>query len=269
MFKVSRQAKIKEIILDRNQVDVQTLSSLLNVSSVTIRNDLEALEEQGVVIRTHGGAILNDALMRSKSPAASMRETQLEYDKYKDEIGQIASHLANENEWIFLGPGTTCSFLAGCLAQRNRLNIITNNLYAIPMLVRNSSNNIIVLGGSLYPENMFLGGDFFTHSLKNLHISKAFFSVSGVHLQGGYSMSSFAELNIYSQIREISSQVIFLADYRKFGTISLAKLGELDCVDTLISNEGIPGEYKTYFFEHGVRLYTSYEIKRSSVQGKD
>ena len=268
MFKVTRQAKIKEILLDRNQVDVQTLSSLLNVSSVTIRNDLEALEAQGIITRTHGGAVLNDAYSRERTPGAAAAQNPLEYDKYKDEIAQIASHLIGDNEWIFLGPGTTCGFLANCLTQRSRLNIITNNMYAVPLLARNSAINVIVIGGSLIGDKMFLGGDFFTQSLLNIHISKAFFSVSGVDFKGGYSLPSFEELSIYTQIRRIASDVIFLADRSKFNTISLARVGDLTCVDTLISNECMPEDYKSYFFDHGVRLYTSYEIKRSSVQGK-
>lgn len=268
MFKVTRQAKIKEILLDRNQVDVQTLSSLLNVSSVTIRNDLEALEAQGIITRTHGGAVLNDAYNREKTPGIVSAQNGLEYDKYKDEIAQIASHLISDNEWIFLGPGTTCGFLANSLGQRSRLNIITNNMYAVPLLARNSAINVIVIGGSLMGDKMFLGGDYFTQSLLNIHISKAFFSVAGVDFNSGYTLASFEELSIYNQIRRIASDVVFLADYRKFNKISLSRVGDLGCVNTLISNECIPEDYKSYFFDHGVRLYTSYDFKRSSVQGK-
>ena len=269
MLKATRQAKIKEIILDRSQVDVQTLSALLNVSGVTIRNDLEALEAQGIVKRTHGGAILNDEYNKQKTPANIILEQRLEFDKYKDEIGQIASHLVEGGEWVFIGPGITCSFLANYLAQRSGLNIITNNLYIVPIFAQNRSNNVIVLGGSLYPENLFLGGEFFTHNLENIHVSKAFFGVSGVDLTRGYSISSFAELSILQQIRRIAERIVFMADYRKFGIVSLARIGPLDSADTLISNERIPAEYKSYFFDHGVRLYTSYEIKHSSVQGHE
>ena len=103
---------------------------------------------------------------------------------------------------------------------------------------------------------------YFLYMLKEHQLRKAMFPV------GGYSLPSFEELSIYTQIRRIASDVIFLADHSKFNTISLARVGDLTCVNTLISNECMPEDYKSYFFDHGVRLYTSYEIKRSSVQGK-
>lgn len=269
MFKVSRQARIKEIILDRNQVDVQTLSNLLNVSSVTIRNDLEALEAEGIIIRTHGGAILNDSYSRNHTPSNVIEESKLEYDKYKDEIGQIASHLIEENEWIFLGPGTTCCFLALHLAEKNHLNIITNNLYTLPILSKNPLNNTVVVGGNLFSEDMCLGGDFFLQTLRNIHISKAFFGVTGVDLKAGYTVANFAQLNIFQHIQRLSEEIVFLADHTKFNVVSLARIGDLKTAGTLISNECISQEYKSYFFDNGIRLFTSYDFKKSSVHGRE
>lgn len=253
--------------MDRNQIDVQTLSTMLDVSSVTIRNDLEALEKQGFIIRTHGGAVLNDAYTKERIPTDLPQGRELEYDKYKDEIAQIASHLIADNEWIFLGPGTTCGFLAKCLVPRSRLNIITNNLYVVSAFAQSGTGNVIVTGGKFHADTMFLDGGIFSQSLQNLHISKAFFSVSGVDIKNGFSVSGLAEVSIYTQMRKIADQVILLADYSKFNVVSFAKIGDLTCFDTLISNENIPAEYKVFFFEHGIKLFTSYEIKRSSVQG--
>ncbi len=267
MFKVVRQAKIKEILLDRNQVDVQTLSSLLNVSSVTIRNDLEALEDQGFLIRTHGGAVLNDTMNRDNMLSVTPKQSAVEYDKDKDDIAQIASNLVESGEWVFLGPGTTCGYIAKRLAGRGRFNVITNNLYVATSMPDKSPSNIIVTGGTLDVKGMFLSGELLDSLLKNIHVNKAFFSVAGVDLRGGYSVSSSAEMSLFLRLKEICDQLVIVADHSKFDSVSFMRIGSLNCANTLISNEGIPQKYKEFLFEHGVQLFTSYDIKPSSVRG--
>lgn len=265
MFKAARLAKIKEILIDRNQIDVQTLSTLLNVSSVTIRNDLEILEQQGYLRRTHGGAILNSTDNAQRELSRSPLQLNIEFDKYRDEIAQIAAQIIGDDEWIYIGPGLTCAYIVKHLNPHNHYNIITNNLIAASSIGSSASSNVILTGGILDVKNGYLTGDMLDSALKNIHVSKAFFSVGGVDLANGYSVSTYGEKSLFEKLCQISSQLIILADHQKFNRMSFLRIGDLKMAKTLISNENIPDDYKAYFFENGIQLFTTYDIKKSSV----
>ena len=198
MFKAARIAKIKEILLDRGRIDVSTLSSLLNVTEVTIRSDLELLEQENYIIRTHGGAILNEDVVNQKEEIESL--FHIEYDRNKENIGRIAADMISPNEWIFIGQGTTCYFIAKALLDKSKVNVVTNNLLAAASLARNSSANIILLGGELAHENLFTSGEMFFKNLENIFISKAFLTVNGVDFQSGYTVSNVSDIMLFSFI---------------------------------------------------------------------
>ncbi|MEA4853422.1 MAG: DeoR/GlpR family DNA-binding transcription regulator [Christensenella sp.] len=266
MFKAARLAKIKEVILDRGQVDVGTLSSLLNVSDVTIRSDLEQLEKEKFIYRTYGGAVLNEDYSKQQYMQENITGDSLEYDKNKEMIGQIAANLIQNNEWIFLGPGTTCYYIAKALLNRESVHVVTNNLYVAGALAQNRNSNVVVTGGNLIHSEMSLSGDLFAKFLKNIFIAKAFIGVGGVEFDSGFTVSNTLEFNVYQKIKKISKELIVVADQSKFGHTSLTSIGPLTTADTVITNDDIPEKYKSYFFQNGVKIFTSYRIKPSSIQ---
>jgi len=268
MFKVARLAKIKEIILDRGQIDVNTLSSLLNVSDVTIRSDLEELEKDKFIQRSHGGAVLNEDYIKQQDFQKTLLGGKLEYDKNKEYIGQIASELVSDGEWIFIGQGSTCYYVAKELVKKETLNVLTNNLYAAVVLSQNKKANIIVTGGTLMNSDLFLSGDMFLKVLDSIFISKAFMGVTGVDFKGGYTVSDYLERNVYDKIKEISKELIIVADATKFDKTSFLSIGPLTMPDIVITNESVPKSYKEYFFNNGVKIFTSYKITRSSIRGE-
>lgn len=267
MFKAARIAKIREVILDRGQVDVNTLSALLNVSDVTIRSDLEQLELEKFIYRTHGGAVLNEDYVRQSQNAQSAMPGLVEYDKNREYIGNIAADMVEENKWIFLGQGTTCYYIARALVSKPRLRVVTNSMLVGTVLSQNKSSQIILTGGNLMHDHMYLYGEGFLQSLENIYFSKAFIGVAGIDFHGGITVADAPEQFICAKIREISSQLIIAADYKKFGATDFMRIGGLHFADVIISNEKIPEEYKSWFFDNGVTLFTSYRIKPSSVSG--
>jgi DeoR/GlpR family transcriptional regulator of sugar metabolism len=156
MFKAERIQRIKEIIFERKQIDVATLSSLLNVTEVTIRNDLEQLEKSGFLTRNHGGATLNaSAFPEEQLHTDRMDGLNIPYDKEKEELGLVASQLVREREWIFLGPGTTSYYIAKALSKRQNLNIMTNNFYVANVFGSNASVQLLFLGGRMQNSGMY------------------------------------------------------------------------------------------------------------------
>ncbi|MCI8638584.1 MAG: DeoR/GlpR transcriptional regulator [Coprococcus sp.] len=98
MFRPERIQKIKEYLLQHEQAYVQALSAQLNVSDATIRNDFNDLEKEGFIVRFHGGAILNDSGRRNQEVRRALQSDDIGYDRNKEELGIIASHLIQEKE---------------------------------------------------------------------------------------------------------------------------------------------------------------------------
>lgn len=253
MFKSARLNKIKEIVSKDGEVNVQSLIEILGVSGVTVRSDLEELEQQGFVLRTHGGAVLNET---SDFLFYSPQENE------KKEIARIASHLVENNEWIFLGPGTTCFYIAEQLMHRPSLNIITNNM-RIASLSHESSANVYFAGGITDRNSLFTYGEMLTRSLEGINFSKSFLSVDGVEIESGYTVSSMNFLNIYNIIKNKTENMILVADCMKFEKKSSILLGDIYSFPVIISNEGMPSYFKEFYFNNNIKLFTSYNLSNT------
>lgn len=267
MFKTARLTKIKEIVLDRGHVNVSTLSSLLNVSEVTIRSDLEQLEKEHFVQRTHGGAILNEDYQRYMS--ATSIGTGVENSREKEYIASIAADMVNASEWVFIGQGTTCCHVARAIAKKSRARIVTNNLYAAAAFSSSPDTQVILTGGTLVHSHLYTSGDLFMQSIQNLHFARAFIGVSGISIKGGLTVQGASEVFIINKIREICDELIIVADYTKFGKTAFMRVGEMSFPNAIITNENIPENYKSFCFENNIQLFTSYEIPKSSVWAGD
>lgn len=260
MFKIERIRRIKEILKDCGQIDVSSLSSLLNVSDATIRNDLEELEKEGFLTRFHGGATINQ--VHAEEQAANRPcDDLVEYDKNKEEIGVIASKLVREKEWIFLGPGTTTYYIAKALRQRSNINVFTNN-FSVASILRNEPGiKVLFLGGQMDHQGFYTIPDDLEKELHNIYLDKAFFSIDGIDLEAGYTLSDTAVYDIILTVMKRSRETVMAVDYSKFDQRAFMKIGDIDLVKTVITNVNIPDDYKRYFIEHGIRAYTSYDLK--------
>lgn len=260
MFKVERIRKIKEILSDCKQIDVATLRSLLNVTDATIRNDFEELEKEGFLTRFHGGATLN-AVQEEEDAQSLFKANSIEYDKHKEEIGEIASRLIEEREWVFLGPGTTAYYIAKALSQRTNINVMTNNFWVVNALASSPGIQVIFLGGHLKRGSFYSLPDDIGAELHDIYLDKCFFSVDGADIDAGYTLSDLSIQELIKAISAHSKEILFGLDCSKFGQRSFRKIGDLDFPDVLITNDNIPDEFKTYYLEHGVRVYASYDLK--------
>lgn len=261
MHKAERIQKIKEIIFEQKQIDVAALSSLLNVTDATIRSDLEKLEEDGYLTRFHGGASLN--------PTAPDEEIHtlfpgkfIEYDKSKEEIGILCSNLIQEKEWVFLGPGVTSYYIAKALANRSNINVLTNNLLAANTLSGSYSIQVMFLGGRLNSAGLYTIPKDITKELHHIYLNKAFFSVDAVDFESGYTLSDLNVLEIIKAISVKCQETVFAIEHRKFGQRTFMRLGGLDFAQTVAADSNIPPEYKKFYLEHGVSVYTPQDIQR-------
>lgn len=266
MLKKVRLMKIKELLIDRQQVNVSTLCQLFDVSEVTIRNDLEQLEAEGFLHRVHGGAILNETSEQHASYRDSVMGEMMEYDRDKDLIGKMAADLVEDQQWIFIGAGTTCFYVAKALMKKKNLNIITNNLYVAAMASTNPEINAVVLGGNVIPQRMALTGEDSFETLDNLCVSKAFIGVCGMTERIGYMTDHKEESILYKKIKEIAEETIVVADSKKFGKQGLLKLFSPEDIQTVVTNESLAKEFKTFLYDMKVKTFFTYDIKESNIR---
>jgi DeoR/GlpR family transcriptional regulator of sugar metabolism len=257
MFKAERLLQIKKLLLKKQQTDIQTLVTLLHVSIVTIRHDLKTLEEMGFLKRIHGGAIINPTNASEKRADSAYAKSITAHDSIKEEIGKTAAEYINSGEWIFLGEGGTCYNIAKALADKNYLNIITNNLHVVMALQSNPTHNIVITGGNLFHNRLCVGGELFTTTIRGLNVNKAFLGVAGVDLELGYTLSNVGENNIFQEVRKISKETIIVTGNNKFDNAGFIVAGDLTVAQTFITNEPIPQVYREHFQKYNVKVITS------------
>jgi DeoR family transcriptional regulator, fructose operon transcriptional repressor len=257
MFAAERLAKIREIILEYKHVDVATLSSILSVSEATIRRDLEKLETDGFLKKTHGGAVVNEEII----PEVQLSYIEDPFMEEKRQIGIIAAQMVNNNDVIFLGSGNTCFQIAKNLKERKELTIVTNNVNIVWELANQSNINLILVGGNteISGSSISLVGQFTKKMLESLFVHKAFFTVNGINLSHGYTVNSAEQAEIYNILLRNADDVIVVADYTKFDKRALTQVGAIHMVHKIITNAQVGMDYKKYFFENNIQVFTAFE----------
>lgn len=258
MNKVERTKRIREILMELGQADVVSLSGSLGVSGATIRSDLMELEREGFLTRYHGGATLN-------TPEESQRPVSfldtLTYSPDTEQVGVIAAQLVQNHEGVFLGPGTTCYYIARALRNRPdiKVNVVTNN-FLVASAVRGCSwIRLHMIGGLAEPDGLFTMPEDIDQSLSGIFLDKFFFSIDGIELDAGYTLSDSSVHNIITTVAERSRLTVMAAEAGKFGKCSFMKIGDLSFAPVVVSNPSIPTEYRNYYESHGICLYTSTE----------
>jgi DeoR/GlpR family transcriptional regulator of sugar metabolism len=254
MMKVERQERIKSLLMRDKRVTVTSLCDMLDVSAVTVRADLEDIEGAGFLRRVHGGAILNEDRRNRKAIDDIIAAINIPYDKEQEHIGNLAAGLIAEDEWIYIGSGTTCYYIAKSLLKRRNINIITNNIYVVNIMLANPYANTILCGGTLANSYNCTFGTLFEKSISGMRFSKAFFTVSGASRDAGYSVASQIEVGVMNAVRKQTDELFLVIDSSKFGRDSFMRVGGDDLARTIITDEDIPAAYAEYFESRGVRV---------------
>ena len=240
MTAFERRHSLLELLRKQPGLRVPELAMALSVSEGTIRNDLNALDEQGELTRVHGGAVLNEP------PSFQSNSFMLRFQKNtaaKLAIARAAAALVKEGDSILLDASSTCYYFARELAGCNKLRVITNGFEAARELSQNSSNTVILIGGVVSYDSSSVTGLLSEQIISELHIQKAFFSCSGFSLERGMTEVHLGEAQIKQKAMKSSHQVIALIDSSKFGKDDLTSFARPEEITCLITDAGLSPEW--------------------------
>lgn len=207
------------------------LCGQLGVSAATVRRDLVRLEEEGLLTRVHGGAVVGEGDQQGDQPFAEVVEVGV---AEKDAIAVRAAAMIEDGQSVLLDIGTTAYRLARQLRGR-QLTVITSNLVVYEELAKEESIDLVLLGGMVRREYRSLVGFLTEDNLRQLHADWLFLGTSGVRPGGQVMDTTVIEVPVKRSMIAASEQVVLLADERKFPGTGMAQVcgpGELDVVVT-------------------------------------
>ena len=235
-----RRNKILEHIRQDGKVSVTDLSRKLGTTAVTIRNDLTALERDGYLIRTKGGAVLmphqEDG---SKSPLVNLR---VDRSEEKESVARAVAGMVQDGDTLFINSGSTTQFVAAALKSRKNLNIVTNSLAAATILGDMPTFRVVLLGGSINATYGFTYGGDAQAQLSKFQADWAFLSVDGVSVRGGITTHHAEEAVIDNMMISGARSAWIVVDRSKIGRAGFARIGDDLQQVGLITSAGDPLE---------------------------
>ncbi len=246
MSSIRRYEKIMEVLLTNKEVTVAELSDRLGVTGKTIREDLTRLEEQGLIIRVHGGAVLAQGDQFGILPA---KEPLVKHAEEKSDIARKAMAHIQEGDIIALDGGSTTLEIARRLDNRP-MTVITNDVYIISELVAKDHIRLVVPGG--YRVRNMLAGPEATAYVKQLNIQKAFISATGIHPEHGLSIYTGELIEFKRALIDTAREVIAVINHHKFGQTALRTFASLNELTRIITDDALSAETVRSYSDAGI-----------------
>lgn len=261
MFPAERTNKIREILTKSKQIDIASLSDALKVTEVTVRRDLEKLENEGFLMRTHGGAVLVEETARPAAPA--FLDEDPETEKIRNVIGQIAALFVRDNDIVFLSQGAVNRHIGKNLRGKKNVTVVTNDLTIMLYLALYTPEvRVISPGGEMNTGDFQFTGHNTEAAIQAMHYTLAFIDVDGVSMERGYTVSNLNKSYMAADVLGISDKALAVCDYRCFDSDSFVSLGELGMFKSVISNEQTPEKFKEYYYGHNIQFFSTFDIYR-------
>jgi len=268
MLARQRQSFIMDRVREDGAVRVADLVVTLGVSDMTVRRDLELLDERGLLKKVHGGAttVTSNALFEPGFAAKSALQ-QAE----KDAIADAAVALAEPGMAIGVSAGTTTYALAQRLAYVRGLTIVTNSIRVADVLFQaGRADQTIILTGGVRTPSEALVGPFAVAALRTVHVDLVFVGVHGMDPHSGFTCPNLLEADTDRALIEAGRSLVVVADHYKWGVIGISSIARLDEADVLITDAGLDPEARA-LLSGAVRslVVVQPEPSKSSREGTD
>jgi DeoR family transcriptional regulator, fructose operon transcriptional repressor len=247
-----RKRFILEKLSQSEQVEVLDITDAFQVSAITARRDLVQLEKEGLLVRTHGGAIKPQNQTQRK--LFSYDEKAITNKERKEYIGKLASKLIPEGDVIFIDSGSTLFHLCSSIKKIHNLIVITNSLPVASELLGYPNIRVNLIGGEVDHERKAVFGLVSQITLEHYHINKAFIGADGVSLQKGLTTYDEKEAAISRKIAASSDEVYLLCDSSKIEKNSSVKFAPLSILKALITDYELPAGVKTAYQQNNITI---------------
>jgi DeoR family deoxyribose operon repressor len=254
--KIQRRKTIIQLLQQQDEVSVSEIADLLKVSEITVRRDLSHLENERMIRRTHGGAMLCSSILSSISDTETytFEEQTKKNIRKKSIIGMKAASLIEPNETILLDSGTTTPFIAKYINNNIPITVLCYTSTNAFELIHRPNINLILAGGYYDRRSHVFRGNECSQLIHSIRADKAFVSAAGVDEKLGLTTYFYFESEIKKTFIKLAKRIILVADSTKFGKISISYFASLDQVNTIITDDGLSPEYRDIIENSGIEL---------------
>jgi DeoR family transcriptional regulator, fructose operon transcriptional repressor len=232
-----RHLELVELVRAKGQMTVNELSSHFGVSGDTVRRDLDLLANQGLLKRTHGGAVAMDNLVHQDSTFMQRMSARV---PAKRRIARAASQLIADGETLLLNGGSTTRFFAAELGSRRNLTIVTNNLTIPTTLPTDCFRDVYILGGQYKGDAQVTIGAVGFVAAASISVDSAVIGVGGITVKEGLTTTVLEEASMILGMINVARRTIVLADASKLGHSAFAEIAPLKRISTLVTDEEPP-----------------------------
>ena len=250
-----RQQEILSLVQQQGFVSIETLAQNFNVTSQTIRRDINSLCDQQLLTRYHGGAGLSSSVENVEY--ATRQVMNLEE---KRQIAEMTAAHIPDRASIFINIGTTTEEIAKALLKHNGLRIITNNLNVASILRSNPSFEIIIAGGVVRQRDGGITGEATIDFIHQFKVDFGIIGISSIDSDGALLDFDYHEVRVAQAIIKNSRQVFLAADHTKFERNAMVRLGAIDQIDALFTDRHPPEHIVTLLEEKNVALHTANNV---------
>jgi DeoR/GlpR family transcriptional regulator of sugar metabolism len=245
-----RQARILERVREGGAVKVADLVRELGVSDMTVRRDLEALDERGLLEKVHGGATALEGSAQFEPTFVAKSSLQ---QSEKDAIADAAAALVEPGMAIGISAGTTTYAIAQRLADIPGLTVVTNSGRVADVLYQfGRPDQTIILTGGVRTPSEALVGPFAVAALRTVHMDLVFVGVHGMDPHSGFTCPNLQEAETDRALIAAGRRLVVVADHTKWGVIGISSIAQLDQADVLITDSGLSREAREQL-EHATR----------------
>lgn len=250
MLANQRREKIIELLKEDGSAKVVDLAKLFKVTEVTIRQDLEKLEKEELVLREHGGVFLKNVEAQVRTFSLANQDNM---DK-KERIAAKCLELIESGDSIILDSGSTTTEIAKKLRGIKSLRVITNALNIAVMLGAEPGIEVIMTGGEFKPPTLSLTGQKAADFFRGLNVQKLFLATAGLSLKSGLTYPSISDIVVKKAMIEAAETTYLVADSTKIGKTAFASMGALSLVHYIVIDDGVDEKHKQVFKDHDIQL---------------
>ena len=240
------------MVNERNSVRVTELAQLFSVTDETIRRDLEKLEKERKLVRSHGGAISIE--QRGEGIDLPVHEREIMFVEEKKRIAEEAIKHIAENDKILLDASTTAWYVAKNLPNIP-LTVLTNSVKVILELSKKNQIQVISIGGNLHHRSLSYVGPLAEKYLDHYHVNKAFISCKGLDPRLGLSESNVQQASVKQKMLEIADICYVMVNHQKFGVQAFTHVTSLTTIDRIITNKEIAHDSLEILKEAGIEIF--------------